>query len=669
MKKKNCIIVLVICFLCSLNILNGQSAFATENKNNTEITQKIEQKKRHFWQRKQKEQTNVTQKIQPDLPFVPDISQNIQNQEILASPSQEQKLEYAKNEFENEVKAQLQNDNQQNKTQNKELTSYAGAKNVTIDSDVFEFFPERHEAIATGNVVVSIQNTNSKLFADKMVHNTDLNTIKGYGNVKMQKGSQIITGDFININLNEENVLVDKPFTEGTLYKLNAKEGFIYPEKIVAKDGPINVSGLGNRLMVAPGFGGLSFSPAHEQPQNFYEKEEVELKKKKTVIKAKTIYIKSLKEHDEVKIKNASYYIKNKKIFTIPSIDLTTNKAQDFIETNLPEMGSFKSYASYFGPGFVFNVAGGSTLKLAPVMQLGRKHAENDYGIGLLASFHSKNNLTEGMIGTVDDMWVGRGQHRLTDTLRLQYAHNAYMDEWFMGMRMPEYLLQLTDDRTKYIDDLDLTFRNKLSAGYVSDYYRNHTGTMRIRWQTGITKPLWSKWNNDGTVGINAGVIAQTSASVYGTGDFQGVVRGGPYLGTRVKNWSQTIAYFQTGIEGHSPMIFDQYMYGKCNLTIREALDVNKYLSVGYLGSLALLKDNWENKLFQENQFYFAVGPEDFKIAFSYDPIRKRSRVSYVLELKDRDLEVPFEQMIIDDADTLGREAKSSKKKKKRNEL
>ena len=660
MKLKKYITLLIICFLCSSGMVYG----ATETGLPTTTTEK---KKSWFWQKKQENNTptNIVQTF--EKPILPNISPNIQTEHLTKSPSIEEKLDILSEYYNNNISSQNTNTqiSDKNATEQNILTS---TKNISIDSDTFEFFPEKHEAVATGNVVIKIENTDSTLYADKIVHNTDLNTLKGYGNVRMVKGSQTITGEFIHVNLNEENILVYKPLTEGTFYKLNAKEGYVYSGEVIAKDGTLNLSGIGSKFLLTQGLGGQYFVPKTPQ-SNFYEKEEKDLKRKTTVIKAKTIYIKSLKDHDEVDVKNASYYFKDKKIFTVPNISLTTNKSQDFIETSLPEFGSFKNYASYLGLGHVFNIVGGSTLKIAPVIQFGRSNVDNDYGVGVLARFHSKNNLTEGMVGTVDDMMVGRGQHILTDTLKLQYAHNAYMDEWFMGMRMPEYLLQLTDDRTKYIDDLGLNFRNKFSAGYVSDYYNNHLGTMRFRWQTEMAKTLWSKWNKDETVGINAGLITQTSASMYGTGDFQGVVRGGPFVGTKLKNWEQTLVYFQGGQAGQSPMLFDQYMYGKANLTIRETLQLNKYASVGYLGSLALLKDNWENKLFQENQFFVAVGPEDFKVSLLYDPIRERLRLNYMLILQDRNLEVPFDEMIIKDAETLGRKSNHKKTKKKKNEL
>ena len=338
----------------------------------------------------------------------------------------------------------------------KKSTIDENATDVDISSDLMEYYPENYELIATGNVVVTMLKDGTQLFADKMVYNTDQNTIKGYGNVKMIKNKNVIVGDFVNLNLNEENILIDKPSTEGNVYKVQAKEGYVYPGQMVTHNGSIAISDSTNLVLASPGMGGVYYVPSDRiNNNNFYEKEETEKQGKRNHIRAKVIHIKSMTDHDEVVVKNAAYYFDDKKLFSIPRIELTTNKSQDFIETNLPEMGSFRKYGSYFGPGFVANVPGGATLKLAPVFQIGKHSSDHDFGFGLLGRLHSKRNITEAMWGTVDDMFILRGQYKLGKYTKFQYAHNAYMDEWFMGMRMPEYLFQLVHDRSYYLDDID----------------------------------------------------------------------------------------------------------------------------------------------------------------------------------------------------------------------
>ncbi len=546
-----------------------------------------------------------------------------------------------------------------------------GNTDVSIDSQFLEYYPEKYEIIATGDVVVTLLKDNSKLYADKMVYNTDVSTLKGYGNVKLVKTNQTIDGDFIKINLNEENIFMEKPVTEGTVYKITATEGYVYPGQVVTTEGNFSIKEGAEYLYMTPRMKHLYFEPEavskadDENAKKFYEKEEANVQQHPH-LKAKTIYIKSLKDHDQVIVKNVSYYFKGKKIFTIPRMDLTTSKYQEYVETTLPEIGSFKEMGSYYGPyGFVVNVPGGAALKVTPVFQLGTDSTKNDYGIGVHGRFHSKNNITEGYIGSVDDKWMVRGQQRITDNLRFQYAHNGYIDEWFLGGRMPENLLQLVHEKRVNVSDLGVHFTNRFTAGYVSDYYNDNLGTGRFRWQTEARKNFYSKWSDDGKVGINVGVIGQTSATLYGTGDFAGMARVGPYVGTRYKNWKQTLVYYQGAQAGESPMLFDRYMYGKSNVTLRETLKINDFVTVGYVGSYALLRDNWEKELVTENSFYVSVGPDDFKIALGYDPIRSRVSLNYLLRLKGDSVDIPYGKMIIDDPENLGKTNKGDKKKKK----
>lgn len=141
------------------------------------------------------------------------------------------------------------------KKDTKKSTIDENATDVDISSDLMEYYPENYELIATGNVVVTMLKDGTQLFADKMVYNTDQNTIKGYGNVKMIKNKNVIVGDFVNLNLNEENILIDKPSTEGNVYKVQAKEGYVYPGQMVTHNGSIAISDSTNLVLASPGHG------------------------------------------------------------------------------------------------------------------------------------------------------------------------------------------------------------------------------------------------------------------------------------------------------------------------------------------------------------------------------------------------------------------------------
>ena len=147
----------------------------------------------------------------------------------------------------------------------------------------------------------------------------------------------------------------------------------------------------------------------------------------------------------------------------------------------------------------------------------------------------------------------------------------------------------------------------------------------------------------------------QAAGTVYGTGDVTGVVRFGPMLQTRVKNWGSRIMYGMAGVHGRSPLRFDEYIYGKQYITIDENIRLGKYLALGYQGTISILRDNPDKDLLTENKFYVVAGPEDVKLAFSYDTYRERA-IFDVLFLVGKDTaKIKYDKLTIKDPDKAGK--------------
>jgi len=96
------------------------------------------------------------------------------------------------------------------------------------------------------------------------------------------------------------------------------------------------------------------------------------------------------------------------------------------------------------------------------------------------------------------------------------------------------------------------------------------------------------------------------------------------------------------------------YRYGHSNLRIREALRLNKYLTVGWAGSITLTDDSPNGKLFQENMFMFSIGPDDFKVNLGYDIMRKMTYFIVSVMLDAKNTSVEFDKMEIKNAERLG---------------
>ena len=96
----------------------------------------------------------------------------------------------------------------------------------------------------------------------------------------------------------------------------------------------------------------------------------------------------------------------------------------------------------FIGPGFVFGGPGGSVIKAIPFLNYNHK-----FGFGGALKYLNTYNRTELGYGSANDLFFMKGIQRLDDNLFLQYAANTYMDEWFLGHRMPKYMAEVYFDK------------------------------------------------------------------------------------------------------------------------------------------------------------------------------------------------------------------------------
>lgn len=520
---------------------------------------------------------------------------------------------------------------------------------VVIDSDLMEYYPERSEVEAIGNAKVTLTKDKTELYADRIVFNHDLNSIKAYDNVKIVNKDSVTTGDFVNFDLNQNNGWMESPITKNYELQINAKEGYLYSDRIEEYDGVLKI--LKNNVIQ---FGSLSMdalvNPGNPNLGAAFESKDKEKAKGVYKIKAKTIYIDSQDEHNVLRMDNADIYLKKYKIASVPTITTVSNKEQRLLDTNFPEFGQLSELGAYVGPGFVFNMPRSSTLKLAPILNCN----DSKVGAGLIARYRNANNLTDIAYGSAANNFLIRGSQTLTDHLQLDYNQNTLMDEWFLGPRRPRYGTQLLYKTSSEIKDLNAIFSQRFSGGYYADMGKQiGDGEGRLRYQAQIFKPFYS-YNND-DLHIKLGGIAQTSLSVYSTGDNVPIVRAGPIFSTAYKKWSQDVIYFQTAWSGKSPFLFDEYMYGKSNAILIENYRINKNVSIGYLTSLALLNDNYENKMMQESRLLLSLGPEYARLIFGYDTKRKTTMMLFSMLVGTEGSEVKFKKAVLKNPDNMSK--------------
>lgn len=539
---------------------------------------------------------------------------------------------------------------------------------IELSADYMQYYPERYEVEAVGNAKVSFKKFDLVLNANKITFNYDKNILKAKDNVNLISNDSVTEGDFIRLDLNKPLGFIENPKTKAEDIKLEAKEAHIYSNKIEQYDGVATI--MKNDVMT---FGTTSFAAYVDKGQILTKqmnKKEKQVDSGVYSLKAKTIYIDPKKDHDVITIKNADLYLKNKRIAIIPSAKIVTNKDHSNIETNAPEIGATSLLGTHIGPGIVLNVPGGSTLKLTPIAT----YSDDKLGFGGIARFRNEYNMTEVAYGTSREHLLIRGRHQIAPGLKLTYSKYTNQNEWFMGYRKPKYSAELNYTRHDYVKDLKLHFSQMYTAGAFVDYnprtgdnYEFRDAEGRFRWMTQTYKPLFEYKNQEGNVSVNAGIVAQTAATAYTTGDIHGIFRVGPALTTSVGPWQQSLIYYQSAIAGQSPFEFDRYRYGRSNFVFIESLRICKYLSVGYLASISMNNDYSYDKTFQENRFLLSVGPDYAKVTLGYDAIRHNTMLMLSMMVGTKDSDIKYDKAVIKNVENLGKNSKKSSKPKKKN--
>ena len=536
----------------------------------------------------------------------------------------------------------------------------ANPSNLILTADVTDYFPERSEIEAKGNAKLEITGQDLILYGDKLVFNHDINTVRAYNNVKIIQGENITTGDFVNIDLSTSNGWIRKPVSTNYSVKVRAEEAYVYPDKIEEYDGVANI--IEDRRFAV---GSSSFTtllnaiPSNVQDAYLKKPDPTPLK-----FKAKEINVAPQEGHNIITMKSVGVFFKKLKVGVIPNIKLVTDKEQTVMQTNIPEIGSSSDLGMYAGPGFVFTLPMSSTLKVAPMLVYSQD--EKKLGVGATATFQNSSNITQMAYGTPENKLIFRGYQAITPKLKLNYSQNMYTSQWFLGYRKPMYSAELEYADNIYVKDLGLSFEHNLSAGYYSDYARiSKLGEGRLRWMAQASKNLFTYTNSANTFSLDFGLVGQGSVSQYTSGDTLGIIRGGPMLTTTYRGWSQNLVYFQSAASGKTPFYFDDYYYGRSNLQILETLRINKYLSVGYLASMALGGRETYNSgrynpttqdFLQENMFLLSIGPDEAKLTFGYDAFRQSTAMYFSMLLGTKDMDVAFKKTTIQNPDKLSGE-------------
>ncbi|MCQ2743758.1 MAG: hypothetical protein MJ230_03050 [bacterium] len=522
-----------------------------------------------------------------------------------------------------------------NKKSQEEISK--NAEDIILDCDDIDYDTQNYMINAKGNVSITFVKQNTTVKCDTMVFDRINNTIKADGNVKILKNGRTVSGDYIFVDLNEENALIENPLSKTESIEIRAKKGYVYGDKIVQENGRIEVNGE-YPINLKSGTRGPHYS-------NIMITDEEKLTAKNNhnnvfKLKADTIKVKQKGDLEVISIKKGKVYKDNKTIFVIPSVKIYTNKNHDYAESNFWEVGYYRGLGLYTGPGWVVELPKGSVFKAMPVLNYYK-----GAGVGAIGRFNSGTNQTILAYGTASSKFFVSGHQDLDDNLFLQYSVNSYMDEWFLGRRRPKYGIGLVYKKSYSKDSFLLqnrmsSFSHRIETGYFHDLdfdgnfekvlEGGNMGTMRTRYMAQAVQSLYNYKNPEKLKMFNFDVVGSLSTALYGTGDTQAIAMLGPRISSQYKRWHQQIGYNFVAYDDNSPMLrYDAYRYGTQFLYFRESFKLCRWLMLSWFSNINTTNDSIINKTLTENSFYLSFGPDEYKIHLGYDFAREIMRLNF----------------------------------------
>ena len=603
------------------------------------------------------------------------ILEEFNQQALNKDNSNVQKAKVEENVAEGQAENQTIDENPENAGETIELSGGVQEQKVenevVLDCDNIVYDEVKDEIEAVGKPILTFPPQKVTLTADKMTYNRSSNILKAYGNVTLIKDNSKVFGDYVQINMNEENAFMDHVKFKQANFAINTRKASANSDTITFEEGNMISEDSYKLDLRTKMVGGQDFSRMLvDEDDKSYMAETVGQVPVK--VKADKIKVEGKKDHDTITLEKGTVFYGDKKLFRFRRFTAHTDKDHSYFEANYPELGSRPQLGAYIGPGFVFDIPNGAVVKVIPFLNY-----KSDIGIGGALKYRSGTNMTELAYGSAEDIFVAKGLQRLDDKLYLQYGVNSYLDEGFMGRNMAKYAVELYYRDEATVKDtiakgLDLRFRQKAGFGYMqnTDYNKyfgdipnKEIGTTRLKYMAQVDQSLFKRENQEELKMFDFSVVAQGSAALYGTGDTQFIGRVGPRIHTQYKRWMQDITYFLSTFDDHTPMArFDTYRYGRSSLVIRESFRLNKYLGVGWSGNINLSNDAPNDKLFQENAFIVSIGPDDFKVNLGYDFIRQRTYFAFAIGMDMKGSSVEFKKMEIKNPDRI---AKSDTKMEK----
>lgn len=492
-----------------------------------------------------------------------------------------------------------------------------------INADKINYDDDDGNVYANGNVEIIAKAQGITLKSDEAVLDKPTQTLKLYNNVKVIKDGIEMTGEYLLVDLNEQNILMDNPSVNAYSFVINAQESYLIANDLQMLNGTIKSNKQQEIILESSGFQRYeNVAVDYIKNRSLTRATDAQARKQSYRIDAKEVVLTSYKDHNAIVLKGSNVYYNKYKIINNSDIEIISDKQNQTIETNTPEAGTMRNFGTYIGYGMVFRMPMGHSLKLLPALTYG----DSNIGVGLIGRYRTPNSRVDAGYASSTTNLVVKGKYRISDGLSLRYGRNAYLPEGFMGNRRSGYAAQLDYQKTYLNDDLGVRFNHGVYAGIFSDYRKHKQeeayATTRFRYMAEMRKTFFTYKNEEQDLSFSFGAMAQAAATLYGSGQVTGVARIGPIMTTKLKCWESSLGYLLAGTHGDSPFIFDKYRYGKSSIMLNEKFHVTDKFALGFRATVSPLKDNYEKDLLTEARLYAVFGPQDLKFVASYDFVR-----------------------------------------------
>jgi len=548
---------------------------------------------------------------------------------------------------------------------------------LLLECKEMEYLSDLKEIQARGGAKLIFPEQKMTATANTMIYNQKENLIKMIDNVVIKRGdNDEMTGDYMQIDLNEEIGILDNVKSSGYEIETVAEKGIMYGDTTIQENGHLTVD---KSFKVKTRSGMYGDPDIQYRNEDRYTYEDM-THNSKFVIKSSHIIVNSKKDLDKITLKNVEIYRNGKRILRLPSTTFYQNKERDYFEGNYPEIGSRSKLGFFAGPGIVFELPKGAIFKAIPMFNY-----QGKVGIGGIGKFRSSTNMTEIGYGTAANIFTVKGRQELDKNLYLNYGMNSYIQNGFLGEGWAKYAADLVYEKRNNIsnfmgDKKHLHFEQILSAGYIQDdgskegydgwnrgiYDANHNkihsnniGTARLRYMLNMYQNIYHYENPEKLLFADFFLYMQGSASVYGTGDTQFIGRVGPMIRTQSKYWMQELGYYQSAYNDETPIpIFDAYRYGRSNVYLRESIKLTKMLMLSWYGSANLSDDSPDKRMLQESKVVIGIGPDDLRLNIGWDFARQNSYIGFVVDMDAKGSELYYDKMEIKNPDNFGKKDK-----------